>query len=367
MTESSPISQRPGATRPSTGGSGHAVEQSEGAQVVLPAGMEVLAEDPEFAGRILAGLEQVETRLAQQVESSDPLIQVTAAHLLNAGGKRVRPVLTLLAGEIGGGINDDVINAAVVVELTHLASLYHDDVMDSAPVRRGVDTAHTVWGNNVAILTGDLIFARASSLVATISGRAYQIQAKAFERLVVGQLQETSGPPEGSDALGHYLQVLAGKTGSLIAACGVFGSTLAGASPEVVQIMETYGEKLGVAFQLADDVIDITSTSQTSGKTPGTDLREAIPTLPVLVLRRMAEQGDTSAAEVLAMVNGDLSSDEALAEAVAALSSHPAIEQSWAVTESWVAEAEEALAPLPESTAKAALHSFARGMVHRRA
>ncbi|WP_369792972.1 polyprenyl synthetase family protein [Kocuria sp. ZOR0020] len=367
MTDSSSISQRPGDTHASTGGSGHAARELNGAQVALPAGMEVLTTDPEFARRILAGLEQIETRLAQQVESSDPLIQVTASHLLNAGGKRVRPVLTLLAGEIGGGINDDVINAAVVVELTHLASLYHDDVMDSAPVRRGVDTAHTVWGNNVAILTGDLIFARASSLVATISRRAYQIQAQAFERLVVGQLQETSGPPEGADALEHYLQVLAGKTGSLIAACGLFGSMLAGASPEVEQIMETYGEKLGVAFQLADDVIDITSTSETSGKTRGTDLREGIPTLPVLVLRRMAAQGDSSAVKVLELVDGDLSSDEALAQAVTALSHHAAIQQSWAVAESWVAEAEAALEPLPESTAKSALHSFARGMVHRRA
>ncbi|MDO5617463.1 MAG: polyprenyl synthetase family protein [Kocuria sp.] len=329
--------------------------------------MEVLTQDPEFAARVLAALGQIESRLAQHVESSDPLIHVTASHLLNAGGKRIRPLLTLLAGEIGGGINDDVINAAVVVELTHLASLYHDDVMDSAPVRRGVDTAHTVWGNNVAILTGDLIFARASSLVATISGRAYQIQALAFERLVIGQLQETSGPPEWADALEHYLQVLAGKTGSLIAACGVFGAVLAGGSAEAERIMETYGEKLGVAFQLADDVIDITSPSATSGKARGTDLREGIPTLPVLMLRRMADQGDDSAREVLSLVDGDLSSDSALEAAVAALSEHAAIQASWEVAEQWVAQAEAALEPLPESTAKAALHSFARGMVHRRA
>lgn len=333
----------------------------------LPEGMEAIAQDPDFGARVLAALEQIEIRLAQHVESADPLIQVTAAHLLNAGGKRIRPVLTLLAGEIGGGINDDVINAAVVMELTHLASLYHDDVMDSAPVRRGVETAHTVWGNNVAILTGDLIFARASSLVATISGRAYQIQARAFERLVVGQLQETSGPPEGADALEHYLQVLSGKTGSLIAACGVFGSMLAGASSEVENIMETYGEKLGVAFQLADDVIDITSSSETSGKTRGTDLREAIPTLPVLMLRRMAEQGDVSARDVLTLIDGDLSTDDALKTAVDALSEHAAIEQSWLVAEQWCQQAQAALSELPDSTAKTALYDFARAMVRRRA
>ncbi|MDO4253904.1 MAG: polyprenyl synthetase family protein [Kocuria sp.] len=333
----------------------------------LPVGAETLADDPEFGARVVAALEQIELRLAEHVHSTDPLIHVTAAHLLRAGGKRIRPLLTLLAGEIGGGINEDVINAAVVVELTHLASLYHDDVMDSAPVRRGVQTAHTVWGNNVAILTGDLIFARASSLVATISGRAYQIQARAFERLVIGQLQETSGPPEDADPLEHYLQVLAGKTGSLIAACGVFGAMLSGASSEVEKMMETYGEKLGVAFQLADDVIDITSTSDTLGKTPGTDLREGVPTLPVLMLRRMASQGDASAREVLALVDGDLSSDESLEKAVSAVGQHPAIQQAWEIAETWCDEAQKALDGLPDSTAKAALYDFARGMVHRRA
>ncbi|NHU84689.1 polyprenyl synthetase family protein [Kocuria sp. JC486] len=329
--------------------------------------MEVIAADPEFGAQVLAALDRIETRLAEEVRSSDPLIEVTASHLLKAGGKRVRPLLTVLAGAIGGGINDDVIDAAVVVELTHLASLYHDDVMDSAPVRRGVDAAHTVWGNNVAILTGDLIFARASALVATLSQRAYQIQANAFERLVTGQLQETSGPPEGTDALEHYIQVLAGKTGSLIAACGVYGSTLAGATPEVIEVLENYGEKIGVAFQLADDVIDITSTAAQTGKTPGTDLREGVPTLPVLVLRRMAAGGDTSAQEVLALVDGDLTADEDLARAVEALAGHPAIDGAWEVAESWVNQAEAALAPLPESTAKRALQSFARGMVHRSA
>ncbi|KAA9395437.1 polyprenyl synthetase family protein [Kocuria coralli] len=329
--------------------------------------MEAIAQDPQLGGRLLTAMDEVEQRLGLQVASSDPLIAVTASHLLRAGGKRIRPLLTLLAAEIGGGINDEVINASVVVELTHLASLYHDDVMDSAPVRRGVETAHTVWGNNVAILTGDLIFARASTLVSSLSGRAYQIQAQAFERLVVGQLQETSGPPEGMDPLEHYIQVLSGKTGSLIAACGTYGSMLAGASAQVQEIMESYGEKIGVAFQLADDVIDITSTSGETGKTPGTDLREGIPTLPVLMLRRMAADGDASAQEVLTLVDGDLSTDEALAQAVAALAGHAAIEGSWSVAEAWVADAEATLEPLPESTAKQALHSFARGMVHRSA
>lgn len=361
MTESSPAFPRPDSHLHGDESLGAAAES------LLPPGMEAIAGDPEFGTEILAALEQVEAGLREQVRSSDPLIEVTASHLLKAGGKRIRPLLTLLAAEIGGGINDQVVQAAVGVELTHLASLYHDDVMDSAPVRRGVDAAHTVWGNNIAILTGDLIFARASSLVANLSRTAYLIQAQAFERLVVGQLQETSGPPEGADPLEHYIQVLSGKTGSLIAACGRYGTLLAGAEQPVQEIMASYGEKIGVAFQLADDVIDITSSSGETGKTPGTDLREGIPTLPVLVLRRMAAEGDPSAQEVLALVNGDLSTDAALAHAVEALSAHPAVERSWVVAESWVQAAEAVLEPLPESTAKSALHSFARGMVHRAA
>lgn len=354
MTDSSqPSAQHPGGTAPTPG--------------ALPAGFEAIAQDPELGPQLLDGILAVEQRLAEAVRSSDPLIEITSAHLLQAGGKRVRPLLTLLSALVAGGINDDVIDAAVVVELTHLASLYHDDVMDSAPVRRGVDAAHTVWGNSIAILTGDLIFARASSLVSSLPGDAFRIQALSFARLVEGQLKETSGVPEGADPLEHYLQVLSGKTGSLIAACGIYGTMLSGASSEVRRALEVYGEKVGVAFQLADDIIDVTSPGAVSGKTTGTDLREAVPTLPVLMLRRMAQDGDDSAVEVLRLVEADLTSDDALAAAVQAIAGHPVVQRSWAVAQEWVDEALEALAPVPESTAKQALRSFARDMVHRTA
>ncbi|MCT1835610.1 polyprenyl synthetase family protein [Kocuria palustris] len=333
---------------------------------ILPPSFAAVAQDEVLGPQLLEGLSAIEDRLAECVRSTDPLIQVTSSHLLQAGGKRVRPLLTLLSAQVGGGINDDVVDAAVVVELTHLASLYHDDVMDSAPVRRGVEAAHTVWGNSVAILTGDLIFARASSLVAELPGDSFKVQANAFARLVEGQLKETSGVPEGTDALEHYLEVLAGKTGSLIAACGIYGAGLSGADEHVRAAMETYGERIGVAFQLADDIIDITSPSEVTGKTTGTDLREGVLTLPVLMLRRMAEDGDASAARVLDLVDADLTSDDALAAAVEAICAHEAVERSWAVAQEWVDDALRALEPLPASAARSALEAFGRDMVHRR-
>lgn len=141
----------------------------------------------------------------------------------SSGGKRIRPVLTLLTAQLGEGNNHAVITAAQAVEITHLASLYHDDVMDEAEMRRGVPSAQNVWGNSVAILTGDLLFARASKLVAGLGEGAIKLQADTFERLCLGQLHETIGPRPGDDPIEHYLQVLADKTGSLIAAAAQMG------------------------------------------------------------------------------------------------------------------------------------------------
>ncbi|UWX96602.1 polyprenyl synthetase family protein [Arthrobacter zhaoxinii] len=332
----------------------------------LPPGFALLAEDPRLGPSMAASLEQVEVRLREAVANSDPFADTTSRHLVEAGGKRIRPLLTLLASHLGAeDAPDKVIQSAVVVELTHLATLYHDDVMDEAPYRRGAPTAHEIWGNSVAVLTGDLIFARASSLVSALGGPALAIQAHTFERLCLGQLHETVGPAEGQDPLEHYLSVIADKTGSLIAASGQFGALFSGAGQDVIDIMVEYGEKVGIAFQLADDVIDVTGVQVKSGKTPGTDLREGVPTLPVLLLRRAAAGGDSDAAAVLELVERDLSSDEALAEAVAALRSSPVTEQSWEVARSWSEDAVAALAPLPDSVVKEALAAFARAVVNR--
>jgi heptaprenyl diphosphate synthase len=331
----------------------------------LPAGFALVADDPELGPAVSTSLARVEKQLREAIAHSDPLADATSRHLVEAGGKRIRPLLTVLASHLGDAGRPEVVQAAVVVELTHLATLYHDDVMDSAPYRRGAPTAHEVWGNSVAILTGDLIFARASILVSELGGRALGIQARTFERLCLGQLHETVGPRDGEDAVEHYLSVIADKTGSLVAASGQLGALYADAPDEAVEVMLSYGEKVGVAFQLADDVIDVAGLKVKSGKSPGTDLREGVPTLPVLLLRQAAAGGDAAAAGVLELVDGDLASDAALERAVSAVRESPQTAQAWAVARQWADDAVAALDPLPESTVKQALASFAQAVVDR--
>lgn len=323
--------------------------------------------DPVLVDRLTGRLALVEERLRDAVTHADTLADEASRHLVDAGGKRMRPLLTLLAAELGDGDRREVLDAAVVVELTHLATLYHDDVMDSAPVRRGAPSAHAVWGNSVAILTGDLLFARASSVVAGLGPDAVRIQASTFERLCLGQLHETVGPGPGEDPVEHYLQVLSDKTGSLIATSARFGAMFAGCHPDVVTTVTRYGERVGVAFQLADDVIDLTSDAAQTGKTPGTDLRERVPTMPALLLREAAAGGSASAAdrELVALLDSDLSTDTALADAVQALRGHDVVGQTRDRAVALARAAVDELGVLPAGPVKDAFVQFADGVVDR--
>ena len=266
--------------------------------------------------RLTPALEEVERSLAQQTRDERGVLTDLLSPLAQAGGKRLRPLLVLLCSQLGkpGEVSSDVIDAAVVVELTHLATLYHDDVMDSAPSRRGVPSTQMVWSNNQAILAGDLIFARASMLVAGLGPAMVFQHAKTFERLCAGQLDETMGPREGEDPLDHYLHVLADKTGSLVAQSARFGAELSGVPQDQVDALYRFGDAVGVAFQIADDVLDVASDRETSGKTPGTDLREGVDTLPILLLRQQAREGtiDADGQAILAGLEGDLTDDAAL-------------------------------------------------------
>lgn len=316
------------------------------------------------------GLAAVEDLLMKQVESSSRLVSELTSHLAIAGGKRLRPFLTLISAQLGAphrALSEQVIEAATAVELTHLASLYHDDVMDSAPSRRGVDSAQRIWGNNRAILAGDVLFARASALIADLGPATVAHHAHMFERLCIGQLNETFGPGERDDPVEFYLQVLADKTGSLVATAAHFGAFHSGAGDEVAQMVENFGESVGVAFQLADDVIDIASPAEITGKTPGTDLREGVDTMPVLLLRRHLAEGtlDESGMQILEMLQGDLSSDEALAHVVDALKEHSVLEETRNLAREWADRAMAYLEPLPASDAKEALEAFAMLMVDR--
>ncbi|MBF8169472.1 polyprenyl synthetase family protein [Streptomyces olivaceus] len=332
--------------------------------VVGPFGLSV--RDQALEADVQAGLVAVEEGLLEATKSEVPFITEAAQHLVRAGGKRFRPLLVMLSAQFGDPYAPGIVPSAVVVELTHLATLYHDDVMDEAAVRRGVSSANARWDNSVAVLTGDFLFARASQILADLGPEAVRVQALAFERLVTGQILETAGPQDGRDPVEHYLDVLGGKTGSLVAVSCRFGAMMSGADETVVDVLTQYGERLGVAFQLADDVLDIASDSHESGKTPGTDLREGIPTLPVLRLRERAERlglaEDIALSELLA---SDLSDDDRHGEALRLLRAHPALEQARRDTVRYAKDARAALAPLRECEAKAALVELCDAVVHR--
>jgi heptaprenyl diphosphate synthase len=326
--------------------------------VVGPFGLSV--QDRDLTSDVQAGMDAVETCLIETVKSDVPFITVTASHLIEAGGKRFRPLLVMLAAQFGDPYASGVVPAAVVVELTHLATLYHDDVMDEAPVRRGAPSANSRWDNSVAILTGDFLFSRASQVLADLGPAAVRLQADAFERLVTGQILETAGPRPEDDPLQHYLDVIAGKTGSLVAVACHLGALMAGATPEAVEILRQYGERMGTAFQLADDVLDIASDGHESGKTPGTDLREGVPTLPILLLRQMpVDESDPEDLRLRELITLDLAADDELhAEALKLLRRHPALERARRDTLRYAEEARALLAPLPDCPAKAALQGL---------
>ncbi|MCX7520693.1 polyprenyl synthetase family protein [Microbacterium sp. STN6] len=323
-----------------------------------------------FAKRVEEGLDQVEEGLMNEVRFADELADVTTRYLLEAGGKRVRPMLTMLAAQLGDGPTPEVVTAAMAIEITHLASLYHDDVMDEAMLRRGVPSAQSVWGNSVAVLTGDLLFARASRLIAALGERAITLQSDTFERLCLGQLHETIGPREGDDPIDHYIQVLSDKTGSLIATAAQFGVVFSSAPDEFEQPVVEFGEKVGIAFQLIDDVIDLSSDGDT-GKVAGTDLRAGVATLPLLKLRVAAESDDASARllaalerEVIGVPEAEGQTDAAAA-AIAELRAHAATADTRAEAHRWAREAVEAIAPLPEGPATKAMRRFAETIVER--
>ncbi|HEX7405180.1 MAG TPA: polyprenyl synthetase family protein [Candidatus Nanopelagicaceae bacterium] len=308
------------------------------------------------------GLAKVEELLTSHIKGNYPLLEETSYHLVAAGGKRLRPLLTLICSHLGDPTRHEIIEAAVVCELTHLATLFHDDVMDEAPLRRGVESANSRWGNSVAILTGDYLFAKVSNLLADLGPEAVRLQARTFERLVIGQIMETQGASVGQDPIQHYLRLVSDKTASLISTSARFGAFLSGASPEIVETVTIFGEQIGVAFQLADDVIDISSDSHLSGKTPGTDLREGVPTFVTLNVLKSADPADRELQELL---KGPIKSEKVVAEVLAALRAHPALEESKAQLLEVANKARLALGPLPICDATAALFSLCETVIER--
>ena len=317
----------------------------------------------ELAAHLQQGIADVDALLRKEIDHDDPFIAEANTHLVDAGGKRFRPMLTLLAAEVGSGRNEQVVAAAAGVELTHVASLCHDDVMDEAELRRGAPSANAAYGNSNAILIGDLLFGTASSIIADLGAEAVKIQAQTFVRLCAGQIRDARPAPEGVDARDYYLGVLEDKTGVLIATAARYGAMFSGCDAQTVEVLRQYGERLGMAFQLADDLIDVSSEAADLGKTPGTDLREGKRTLPVLHALASTDPADARLQELL---RSDLRDDEAgLAEALELLRAHPAMERAREQTAAVAREAQDLLDPLPPSEAKDALRALATSVVNR--
>jgi len=317
--------------------------------------------DSQLEQSLIADLKKVEDLMRSHIKGDYPLVVETSRHLVEAGGKRLRPLLTLLSAQFGDSTNYDIIKAAVCCELTHLATLYHDDVMDDAALRRGVISANKKWDNAVAILTGDYLFSKVSDMLADIGPEAVKLQAKTFERLVIGQIKETQGKSEGLSQIDRYMKVVADKTGSLIATSARFGALLSGASIEVVETLTKFGEKIGIAFQVADDLLDIASNETASGKTPGTDLKEGVPTLVTLFVMADKDPADKVLIEKLSKPI----SDQDLASVIQELRNHKALKRVQEYLSNVAKEANQLLVNLPNGPAKSALENLTFALVNR--
>jgi heptaprenyl diphosphate synthase len=319
--------------------------------------------DAALAADVVDGLAQVEDGLREAARADHNLLSQTAGYGIEAGGKRFRATLVLLAAQFGNSRDPRIVPAAVAIELTHLATLYHDDVMDEAAVRRGLPSANARWDNSVAILAGDFLFARASLILAGLGAEAVGIQAETFARLVAGQIAETIGPQPGEDPLKHYLGVITEKTASLIATSGRFGAMFSGAPESVAAHITPACEALGIAYQLCDDILDVASESEQSGKTPGTDLREGVLTLPTVHALRSAGPGDARLVELLS--RGELTDPTLHAEALALLRAHPAMEMARSDTRRWAERARNEILALPDVPARAAFEALCEYVVER--
>jgi heptaprenyl diphosphate synthase len=317
--------------------------------------------DKALEASLLADMAKVDELMRSHIKGDYPLVIETSRHLVEAGGKRLRPLLTLLAAQFGDPSSYDIIKAAVCCELTHLATLYHDDVMDDAVLRRGVISANKKWDNAVAILTGDYLFSKVSDMLADIGPEAVKLQAKTFERLVIGQIKETQGKSEGLSQIDHYMKVVADKTGSLIATSARFGALLSGASGKTVEVLTKFGEKIGVAFQVADDLLDISSNETASGKTPGTDLKEGIPTLVTLYVIAANNPADK---DLISKLKGPISESD-LPGVITQLRSHKALSDVKDYLANVANEANDLLTDLPEGAAKEALKNLTFALVNR--
>ena len=318
--------------------------------------------DEALAARVTEGLDQVEQLMFEHLTSGREFLTDQVTHLAKAGGKRFRPIMAMLASEFGPQPQSlNVVRGATIVEMVHLATLYHDDVMDEAAKRRGVESANSRWTNTVAILAGDFLLAEASRIMSEIDTATVAHFADTFGELVTGQMRETLGPGDG-DPIEHYLEVIREKTGVLIASASYLGALHSGADEMTVKTLTELGEAVGMVFQIVDDIIDIFSDSGQSGKTPGTDLREGVFTLPALYA--MQDQGPAGE-ELRALLTGPLVDDADVARAITLIGQTDGRERSLERVRHYLAIVDRCLDALPDIPANAAMRQISRYTVDR--
>lgn len=310
-----------------------------------------------------AGLAKVEENLSEAVLTADPFISEITTYLLKAGGKRVRPALALLGAKFGGEIGEPAVDAGVAVELIHLGSLYHDDVIDESDTRRGRASVNANWSNTIAILAGDYLLSKASEIGARLGREASELLAKTLGSLVKGELRELDNAYNIDSSIDDYFMVIENKTAALISASVRLGGLVSDSKREVVDQLTEYGYRVGVVFQIADDVLDITATEEELGKPIGLDVIEGTYTLPVLhalendqsgELREILEGGRPDESGPGAASNGRLGPDS-IARVRAILISRGSIDFAMTEARNNLVKADAALADLPPGPAHDAM------------
>lgn len=297
------------------------------------------------------GLARTEARLREAVTAEDPYLTEIAGHLISAGGKRLRPVLTMVAAAAGGAVvSDDVITGGVSVELVHIGSLYHDDVMDDAETRRGVPSVNAKWGNLVAILSGDFLLSRASELAASLGTEVAGLLAATIGRLCEGQVGELKTAYSADRSEAAHAASINGKTASLLATASRIGGIVADLPRNQIDALTTYGDNFGMAFQLIDDVLDLVATDEELGKPAGNDMVEGVYTLPVI--RALADA--TVGPELRPLLGTHLDS-AARDRARALVRSSDGIAYTLERAQEYLAQGNDALGALPASPARDAL------------
>lgn len=293
-----------------------------------------------------------------------PRIPEVTAHLVEAGGKRLRPLLTLAAARICGYAGDHHIRLAATVEFIHTATLLHDDVVDESQRRRGRPTANLLWDNKSSVLVGDYLFSRSFQLmVETGSLRVLDILANASATIAEGEVLQLTAAQDLRTDEGIYLQVVRGKTAALFSAATEVGGVIAGAPEDQVQALFTYGDALGIAFQIADDLLDYGGSDAAIGKNTGDDFRERKVTLPVIKAVAAAD-AEERAFWVRVIEKGDQREGD-LAQARAIMARHGAMEAARADALAWADRARAALAVLPDHPMRGMLDDLAQYVVAR--